>query len=244
MKNILTTTIATAIGNAAGDETGGASASTIDRNNRQLHEEELYTIFDLATIMTDDGMEVLDMELLMRYQAAAAALVHSSAEFKEGTPEYELFHGLEELGNSDACKAEMEKLLSLQGKNPLASAAHGGIMSRPLFTYTEEDKKVDAFDYSYRYDPENGWRRVVATGDMAFTVGKTIILLNPGTPIGAVKGFISFLGMLNSVTSNIGTVVTGHNMPTATSVILEKGLGIKENATGKYTDRLGISKQK
>ncbi len=153
MKNILTGTLASAIGSAAGGETGGAAASTIDRNNRQLHEEELYTIFDLATIVTEDGLEILDMELLKKYQAAAAALIHSSAEFKEGTPEYELFSELEKFGNSDECKAEMEKLLSMQGKNPLASDAHGGIMSRPLFIYTEEDKRMDAFSYSYRYDP-------------------------------------------------------------------------------------------
>ncbi|WP_156116654.1 hemagglutinin repeat-containing protein [Massilia sp. 9096] len=107
---------------------GGGAANTVDTFNRQLHDNEKARIHELAKNDTKKEGRLL---------IASCALTQCSAEFAIGSKEYIETKALEDLGNSDAFKAERD-LLSKQV----------GARGMRLFTYDSNylggDAGIDA----------------------------------------------------------------------------------------------------
>ncbi|WP_185641267.1 hypothetical protein, partial [Burkholderia stagnalis] len=127
--------LATGAGAAVGGEAGAFSGYNVDRFNRQLHPEEKQVIKDLA-----DG----DPTKQHRLEAAGCALVHCSAEYAAGTPEYNQYAALEKEGRGYV--AEQAQLQNY-ATTFLSVGTYGGMVktvpSNSLFQYSSQDAKAD-----------------------------------------------------------------------------------------------------
>ncbi|WP_081085658.1 hemagglutinin repeat-containing protein [Burkholderia stagnalis] len=133
--NIVANVLATGAGAAVGGEAGAFSGYNVDRFNRQLHPEEKQVIKDLA-----DG----DPTKQHRLEAAGCALVHCSAEYAAGTPEYNQYAALEKEGRGYV--AEQAQLQNY-ATTFLSVGTYGGMVktvpSNSLFQYSSQDAKAD-----------------------------------------------------------------------------------------------------
>lgn len=133
--NIVANALATGSGAAVGGESGAFSGYNVDRFNRQLHPEEKQVIKDLA-----NG----DPTKQHKLEAAGCALVHCSAEYVTGTPEYKQYAELEQEGRDYV--AEQTQLKSY-ATTFLSAGTYGGmvkpIVSSSLFQYSNQDTQSD-----------------------------------------------------------------------------------------------------
>lgn len=133
--NIVANALATGGGAAVGGESGAFSGYNVDRFNRQLHPEEKQVIKDLA-----NG----DPTKQHKLEAAGCALVHCSAEYVTGTPEYKQYAELEQEGRDYV--AEQTQLKSY-ATTFLSAGTYGGmvkpIVSSSLFQYSNQDAQSD-----------------------------------------------------------------------------------------------------
>ncbi len=128
---------------AIGGATGGASGATAGLDgelyNRQLHETEKQRIQALAG--GDQTKEV-------RLTAAACALVHCSAEYAEGSPEYAYYSKLEAVGNGDDYAGDRQ-LLKDQSYQRMGVNGDGKAtpVTEYLFTYDAGDRTSDGLSW-------------------------------------------------------------------------------------------------
>jgi filamentous hemagglutinin len=128
---------------------GGSVASTVDLNNRQLHQTEKARIHELAKN---------DAKLEARLLIASCALIKCSAEFAIGSREYVEVKALEDIGSSDTFKAERDLLSQQVGSRGVRLFAYDSV------NYLGGDVGIDALK---RWDNTNGiTTRLVGAGQV------------------------------------------------------------------------------
>jgi hypothetical protein len=212
---------------------GGSVASTVDLNNRQLHELEKARIHSLAKN---------DSKLETRLLIASCALIKCSAEFALGSQEYVEMKALEDLGSSDTFKAE-RNLLS-QNSSILGM--------RLMFEHDSVDQGIDDLK---RWNSTKGiTTRFVGAGQVVggFLVGTAssslVVAGGAACPetlgAGCVVAGVGYLGVgwsADQMVSGTTTVLTGRPTATLGGKLVSNIMGVSP-ATGELINSfVGLS---
>ncbi|SOT98241.1 filamentous hemagglutinin [Xanthomonas arboricola pv. fragariae] len=123
-----------AIGGALGGATGVGIAVAGDKFNRQLHQDEVARIKELAG---DDPKR--QAELL----AASCALIKCSSQYEVGTDEYIYWAGIEALGSKPEYQQDREWLANQTSGELIYTAGNGLPVTKNLFDYGWTDATTD-----------------------------------------------------------------------------------------------------
>nr|WVL54479.1 hemagglutinin repeat-containing protein [Xanthomonas nasturtii] len=123
-----------AIGGALGGTTGVGIAVAGDKFNRQLHQDEVARIKELAG---DDPKR--QAELL----AASCALIKCSSQYEVGTDEYIYWAGIEALGSKPEYQQDREWLANQTSGELIYTAGNGLPVTKNLFDYGWTDATTD-----------------------------------------------------------------------------------------------------
>jgi hypothetical protein len=207
--NLITNIAAGAVGYLAGDETGANAASNMDRNNRQLHKEELARLIALA-----DG----DEEKLGRLLAVACAKVKCEAEFEVDSPLYNYYKNL--VDQAADYLEEWELLANQRIFRPNFGAIrmmYGPGEYADLFEYSSADA---ASDYVKRQD--NTYQLAVRAQGLGQMIISELVIVGAASATMASDGALSFITVA-AILLNVDQAMAGANqfvngVPTETNL--------------------------
>jgi len=233
----------TAVGAAVGGGNGAVTSLQGEQFNRELHQTEKDRIHELAG--GDQGEEA-------SLSAAACALVHCSAQYAEGTPEYAYYSQLEAIG-SQPQYSEYRTLLSQQTYTRMGVNSDGKAtpVTEGLFDYDVIDKGMDAtswFNNNYGHPITRAGGALQAIGGIASAAtggalavgGAAACPESLGGGCGVAAGGMLLAGWgIDQTQAGSRTVWSGVTTPTFGGQAIQNAFGISPGAAELLYGALG-----